>query len=438
MKRLISLFTVLLTVLFAVQGQYLSAILTFSLVGYALTRPTERLCVTLISGEILNDVLQAFKVALPGINLMGTDFRTDSLKLNQSYTAHIPTIPTATDVSTTYNTGLNSARGLLVDVPITVSKHKAVPLYWSHFDAIKDKKNTYDQVIQLAAYALAKEVIDDIFSGFNTQNFSQSTTSASADFDYDVLSRLTGSLNTQNALPVGRGLFVPTTVANVLDKDTRVASRDFYGQQTGGNGIRKWQNIGGFSEVIEYPGFPTNNGSGLSVTAATSDVFTSAAHGYSDGDPVVFSSLDGSGVGITAATKYYVRDATTNTFKVSATVGGAAVDVTTAYASGTVTKTENLNGFAFDMRAIALLAGIPDNFDQEFLGSLNIPRTMGFESITDPETGLSMAAVSWQEVGTGKLVWAPTLVWGKAMGRQSAANAAGSKTDYAGHRVISA
>jgi hypothetical protein len=48
-----------------------------------------------------------------------------------------------------------------------------------------------------------------------------------------------------------------------------------------------------------------------------------------------------------------------------------------------------------------------------------------------------MAAVSWQDVGTGKLNWAPTLVWGKALGAQGATNDDGQKTDYAGHRVVS-
>lgn len=73
-----------------------------------------------------------------------------------------------------------------------------------------------------------------------------------------------------------------------------------------------------------------------SLTAATTDIITLAAHGFRNGDPVVFPTLTG-GAGLTAAsTKYYVRDATTDTFKVSATLGGAAVDITTAYTAGTV------------------------------------------------------------------------------------------------------
>ena len=49
-----------------------------------------------------------------------------------------------------------------------------------------------------------------------------------------------------------------------------------------------------------------------------------------------------------------------------------------------------------------------------------------------------LAAVSWQEPGTGNLFWSPTLVYGSAVGRQAGSNAAGVKTDKGGHRVISA
>jgi hypothetical protein len=61
---------------------------------------------------------------------------------------------------------------------------------------------------------------------------------------------------------------------------------------------------------------------------------------------------------------------------------------------------------------------------------------MGYESVTDPTTGITMAAVSWQEAGTGDIYWSPTLVWGKALGKQGAGNAAGALCDYAGHRIV--
>jgi energy-converting hydrogenase Eha subunit G len=62
----------------------------------------------------------------------------------------------------------------------------------------------------------------------------------------------------------------------------------------------------------------------VSVTGvATTDIFTATAHNFVNTDQVVFSSITG-GAGITAGVAYYVISATTNTFQVSTTSGGAA------------------------------------------------------------------------------------------------------------------
>ena len=59
---------------------------------------------------------------------------------------------------------------------------------------------------------------------------------------------------------------------------------------------------------------------------AGTDVFTVTAHGYSDTDQIVF--FNGTcPTGLTEGTVYFVRDATTDTFKVAATSGGSAIDV---------------------------------------------------------------------------------------------------------------
>jgi hypothetical protein len=60
------------------------------------------------------------------------------------------------------------------------------------------------------------------------------------------------------------------------------------------------------------------------------DVLTSPAHGYADGDRVVlYEGLGGAmPTGLTAGTAYHVRDSATDSFKVSATSGGAAIDLT--------------------------------------------------------------------------------------------------------------
>jgi hypothetical protein len=408
-------------------------------------RPAPVLQVTLTSAEILMDIIEAFTKWFPALNRMGTEFRAGSLKLNQQYIAHIPSIPSVEDVSSTYALTGQTARSLLTDVPITVDKHKAVLLTWSHFDAIKDQKGgeKYLEVVGLAGYALAKAVIDDILTGVTSLNFSQQSIFATADCDLDMLEDVCADMNGKGAHPIGRYMIVNSTVATKLGADSRIASRDYHGQQQGGNALRRFLNVGGFAEVVEYPDFPTNNGSAVTGIAAEADddILTKTAHGLVTGQRVKLTALTG-GTGLTLNNFYYVIRLTANTLKLATSrtlaVAGTGVDVTVDGTGITLTPAENLVAFAADRRAISFLGGIPDNFDQAALASaLNVPKVMGFESVTEPKNGITMAAVSWQDVGTGKLNWAPTLVWGKALGAQGATNDDGQKTDYAGHRVVS-
>ena len=71
------------------------------------------------------------------------------------------------------------------------------------------------------------------------------------------------------------------------------------------------------------------------MSIASSDLVYSEGHGYSDGTTIVFYN------GTTPAplvegTVYYVRDATTDSFKVAATAGGAAINLTGATSFGCV------------------------------------------------------------------------------------------------------
>lgn len=89
--------------------------------------------------------------------------------------------------------------------------------------------------------------------------------------------------------------------------------------------------------AAELLAMAVNGGDTKAVTIeADDDVVTCPEHGFHDGDKVVFPALTG-GTGLTAGTTvYYVRDATKDTFKVSATAGGAAVNVTADATAGTV------------------------------------------------------------------------------------------------------
>lgn len=72
----------------------------------------------------------------------------------------------------------------------------------------------------------------------------------------------------------------------------------------------------------------------FTVTIASPGVFTCTAHGYSNGNTVVLSTTGALPTGLAINTLYYVVSATTNTFELSATSGGTAIN-TSGTQSGT-------------------------------------------------------------------------------------------------------
>lgn len=66
------------------------------------------------------------------------------------------------------------------------------------------------------------------------------------------------------------------------------------------------------------------------TATAADDVLLSFAHGLSDADRVVLKAPSGGTLptGVAEGTVYHVRDVTANTFKLAATAGGAAINLT--------------------------------------------------------------------------------------------------------------
>jgi len=64
------------------------------------------------------------------------------------------------------------------------------------------------------------------------------------------------------------------------------------------------------------------------VASAVADTITATGHGFADTGKIVFIGGAAPG-GLTGGVVYFVRDATADTFKVAATSGGVAIDLTT-------------------------------------------------------------------------------------------------------------
>lgn len=91
--------------------------------------------------------------------------------------------------------------------------------------------------------------------------------------------------------------------------------------------------VGDFNFPVNYPRAPEHT---LTADAAT-DTITVTGHGWANGTPIVFRTAGTIPAGLAtgdslyaAAPVFYVRDVTANTFKVSSSQGGAAIDLTSA------------------------------------------------------------------------------------------------------------
>lgn len=143
---------------------------------------------------------------------------------------------------------------------------------------------------------------------------------------------------------------------------------------------------------------PLTCGRALFTADASTDVITSAGHGLSDGDVVVFHTITGTlPTGITAGTAYYVRDSTTDTFKIATTSGGSAVNITTAgtapnyWDKPTVTFTVREHGASVAAFTKTLTAAnvIGGQFEGEYPASAAFTADASTDVITSNSHGLS-------------------------------------------------
>jgi hypothetical protein len=398
----------------------------------------------LTSTEILADVIRSFKKSIPLALNFSKNFQTSGVLRGKPYIGHVATLPTAENVTTTYAVTGNDARNLLTDVSVTVDRRVGSRLLMKNIDQIGDDKNAYDEIIAGAGYAVGKAFTDDLLATAVSQNFSNAITFAAADSDVDMLIAATAQLNAQGAARMGRSMVVNSAVANALAADTRLTSRDFAGQQQGEDGYRMWRGTNGFSLIQEYPDMPTGNGTavtGGAITAST-DVYAKTAHGLVTGQRVVLTSLTG-GTGLTAGTAYFFSRTSADAGFICSTlanaIAGTAINVTADASSVVLTPTDNVSAFATDASGIVFVAGPEDHGAQDaIMSTLGIPSIIAFDTVRDPESGITMSAVKFQDPATGDLTFMPVLLWGRVAGRQGGTNAIGFGTDNGGLLVRTA
>ena len=85
--------------------------------------------------------------------------------------------------------------------------------------------------------------------------------------------------------------------------------------------------IGGFATPFGTPFIASHQYATFTAVAAT-EIITSAAHGLADNDTVRLTTTNTLPAGLSTSTTYYVITSTTNTFQLSASEGGSAINIT--------------------------------------------------------------------------------------------------------------
>lgn len=261
-RVILFLLAVAVAVPFASATGWLLAALAVFIVGNLLGTPVPgRLCVTLTVSEILADVLAAFKKSVPMLRFFSYDQSgaAKPAKYGQTVIAQIPSLPTAYDyvVATGYEANAQNARDLLTDVPIVINQWKHVPFKLMHDDVNEDRSMNYLKAIDNAGYVLAKAVVDYALGKVVAANFTRSTVASIGNTSKDTLNALRIAMNTNGAGAPRYGL-VSSAFYGALDADTRIASKDYYGQMIGENPVGSLRGVSGFKEILEYPDLPGN------------------------------------------------------------------------------------------------------------------------------------------------------------------------------------
>lgn len=116
-----------------------------------------------------------------------------------------------------------------------------------------------------------------------------------------------------------------TGSSGTLTFDVPAGTYAFFGMYNASSG-----NTNNYRGYIPFGGSSALKGFASVDTTLTNDRFFSVAHGMSDNDRVILSPVFGETIptGLTDGAVYYVVSSATDTFKVSTTQGGAAVDIT--------------------------------------------------------------------------------------------------------------
>jgi hypothetical protein len=288
-----------------------------------------------LSGSLVTQrTLELLKFTFPSLTMFTTDFSDQAAQFNQTVITRTVTIPNVTDYNTT--TGWADSTAANVDVPVTINKHKGVNLTFNEQIMASTVRRLFDEFAPAAAYALSKQMVDDLYANITDANFTNNSVTATSAFARTSVIDI-GTQLTLRGVPLALGqrtLLLYPTVFSKLVADTALITFAAYQKPelitAPQNGASLVIPVDTF-QVVNAPNLPTNNGnvtgfgcskSALVIATRLPNDYTTANPGANYGSVQVMTEPD---IGISVMlTQYVNHQLAAATSRVSLMYGTAA------------------------------------------------------------------------------------------------------------------
>jgi anti-sigma28 factor (negative regulator of flagellin synthesis) len=270
-----------------------------------------------LSGSLVTQrTLELLKFTFPSLTMFTTDFSDQAAQFNQTVITRTVTIPNVTDYNTT--TGWADSTAANVDVPVTINKHKGVNITFNEQILASTVRRLFDEFAPAAAYALSKQMVDDLYANITDANFTNNSVTATSAFARTSVIDI-GTQLTLRGVPLALGqrtLLLYPTVFSKLVADTALITFAAYQKPelitAPQNGASLVIPVDTF-QVVNAPNLPTNNGnvtgfgcskSALIIATRLPNDYTSANPGANYGSVQVMTEPD---IGISVMLTQYVN-----------------------------------------------------------------------------------------------------------------------------------
>ena len=271
-----------------------------------------------IAGTLVTQrTLELLKLVFPPLTRFTTDFSEQPATYNQTIMTRIVSIPTVVAYSTA--SGWTDQVASTTDVPVVINNHKGIPITFNEQLLASTMRRLFEEFAEASAYALAKAIVDDIYTKLTDANFTNNTIVASTAFNRASVVDI-GVALTQRGVPLGLGnrtmILWPVAFGNLV-KDSTIIQPIAYSNI--GIITQPTQPDASFMlpvdtfQVYTAPNMPSNNAnlvgfggsrSALVIATRTPNDYTSILPGASFGNVQMVTDPD---IGITVMQVQYVN-----------------------------------------------------------------------------------------------------------------------------------